>query len=99
MILNASFPGPNGESISVQMGVSYQNGQPRVQLWDNEGPVGTLSVASAHHADLAPGEFLAKVWSENEEIATCALKSGLFTDTGRRVPMGHVEAQVWRISQ
>lgn len=98
MTCTATFDGPYGEKISVQMGVSYQNGQPKVQLWD-DGPAGTLSVASVQPVDLAPGEFLAKVWSENEEIAACALKSGLFIDTGRRIPMGFVEAQVWRIVQ
>lgn len=98
MTCTATFDGPSGEKISVKMGVSYQNGQPKVQLWD-DGPAGTLSVASVQSVDLAPGEFLAKVWSENEEIAACALKSGLFIDTGRRIPMGFVEAQVWRIAQ
>lgn len=99
MTCTATFDGPAGEKISVQLGVSYQNGQPKVQLWDFEGPYGSLSVASDQPVILAPGEFLAKVWSENEEIAACALKSGLFIDTGRRIPMGFVEAQVWRINQ
>lgn len=99
MIYSATFPGPYGEKISVQLGVSYQNGQPKVQLWDNEGPAGSLSIAGPTDVMLAPGEFLAKVWSENEEIADCALKSGVFIDTGRRVPVGHAEAQIWKIAQ
>lgn len=99
MICTATFPGPYGENISIKMGVSYQNGQPKVQLWDNDGPVGSLSVAGPDNVKLAPGEFLAKVWSENEEIAACALESGLFIDTGRRIPMGFAEAQIWKIAQ
>ena len=99
MTCTATFDGPYGEKLSVQLGVS-QNGQPKVQLWVDEeegycSPAGTLSIASPILVDLAPGEFLAKVWSENEEIAAVALKSGLFIDTGRRIPMGFVEAQVW----
>jgi len=93
-----TFDGPYGEKLSVQLG-TYQNGQPRVQLWDNDGPAGTLSVASNQSVDLSPGEFLAKTWFENEEIADCALKSGFFIDTGRRFLIGHEEAQVWRINQ
>lgn len=99
MICTATFfDGPYGDKLSVQMD-TYQNGQPKVQLWDNEGPAGTLSIASDQPVVLASGEFLAKTWFENEEIAACALKSGLFLDTGRRVPMGFAEAQVWRFNQ
>jgi len=45
---------------------------------------------------LGSGEFAAKTWSENEEIAEDALKSGLFIDTGKRIRSGYVEASVWR---
>lgn len=92
-----TFDGPYGEKLSVQLS-NYQNGHPRVQLWGKDGPAGTLSVTTDKPVDLAQGEFLAKTWSENEEIAACALKSGLFVDTGLRLPMGYVEAQVWRIA-
>lgn len=62
---------------------------------ENGEPLATLSV-NVEGAKLGEGEFLAKTWSENEEIAKAALDSGLFEDTGRRVPTGWVEAQVWR---
>lgn len=45
---------------------------------------------------LLPGELLVKTWEENERVAKQALASGLFEDTGKRVPTGYVEAQVWR---
>ena len=48
-------------------------------------------------AALKPGEFFAKTWSENAQIAEMALATGLFEDTGRRVPTGYVEAQVWKL--
>jgi len=60
MTCTGIFDGPSGEKISVKMGVSYQNGQPKVQLWD-DGPAGTLSVASAQPVDLA----LASSWQRS----------------------------------
>lgn len=63
---------------------------------ENGEPLATLSV-NVEGAKLGEGEFIAKTWSENEEIAKAALDSGLFEDTGRRVPTGWVEAQVWRL--
>lgn len=102
MTCTTTFDGPYGETLSVQLGI-YQNGQPKVQLWADEdggfkSPYGSLSVASNQPVDLTLGEFLAKTWFENEEIASCALKSGLFIDTGRRVLIGHEEAHVWKIA-
>jgi hypothetical protein len=32
-----------------------------------------------------------------EEVARLALETGLFEDTGKMVPTGHVYAQVWRV--
>lgn len=46
---------------------------------------------------LEPGEILVKTWAENEQVAKVALTTGLFEDTGKRVQVGYVEAQVWRI--
>lgn len=61
----------------------------------------TIAVLSVNLPDdkqvLQPGCFFAKTWSENERIAETALASGLFVDTGLRVPTGYVSAQVWRI--
>ena len=49
--------------------------------------------------DLEPGEFFVKTWSENEQIAADCLASGFFVDTGKRVPTGWVEAQVWKFNK
>lgn len=46
---------------------------------------------------LADNEILVKTWSENEEVAECALASGLFKDTGKRVSTGFVQAQIWEV--
>lgn len=78
----------------------YANGALAVALIaaDTGEPIGKLSVNLVDEVHtLSPKEFFAKVWSENEGIAKDALASGLFEDTGRRVPTGHVEAQVWRV--
>jgi hypothetical protein len=80
---------------------AYQSGGALAVMLSNsttEEAISTLSV-NLPDADyeLAPGEFFAKTWSENEDIAKLALASGLFEDTGRRVPTGWVEAQVWKI--
>jgi len=40
-------------------------------------------------------EILVKTWSENAGIAQDCLLSGYFRDTGKRVPMGFVEAHIW----
>lgn len=85
---------------AVQTSTYMSGGSTAVLLNDSitEQPICTLSVnlpESCH--ELEPGEFFAKTWSENEEIAKLALTSGLFEDTGRRVPTGFVEAQVWKI--
>ena len=47
-------------------------------------------------AGLIDGEFAVRTWSKNESVAKAALASGIFEDTGKRIPTGFVEAQVWR---
>lgn len=59
-------------------------------------PYGMLTV-NIPEADLLPGEILVKTWSENETLAAAALASGHFKDTGKRVPTGFCEAQVWEV--
>lgn len=43
------------------------------------------------------GQFYAKTYSENEEVARRALASGLFTRTGMSIASGFVEVPVWTI--
>lgn len=49
-------------------------------------------------ARVADDEFTVKSWSENEPLVEPMLATGLFEDTGRRVPSGFVEAPVWRLT-
>jgi hypothetical protein len=72
---------------------------PAVFLIDrHKEPIATLSVY-IEGVELEPGEFLAKTWSENQRIADQAYESGLFENTGKIVPTGYVEAEVWRIKE
>ena len=77
---------------------TYHNGRPAIQLVtisDGE-PFGTLTCNIPEY-NLEENEILVKTWSENEEMAKCCLQSGFFKDTGKRVPTGFMEAQVWKI--
>lgn len=75
----------------------YQHGgKLAVELVAESGEeIGMLSVniPECSH-ELSDGEFFAKTWSENEEIAEDALASGIFRDTGRR-SSNIVNAQIW----
>lgn len=84
--------------LEIQEEIYENNGRICLQLWDKEGPYATLTT-NIPEAELAPGEFLIKSWSENHAIAESALRSGLFEDTGRRVRTGFVEAPVWRFKK
>lgn len=83
------------EDLSIHVGRYNADGSPAVQLYDSDGPYTTFSVCVPGTA-LAPGELLAKTWGENMDLRAPMLATGLFQDTGRRVPTGHVNAEVWR---
>lgn len=82
------------------LATKYQEGGDTAVVLEGEKGE-TISILSTNIPGLRlkPNEFLAKTWSENEEIAALALDSKLFKDTGRRVPTGFVEAQIWSIEE
>lgn len=59
-------------------------------------PFGNLTV-NIPEAELEPGEICVRDWAENEMLAAVALETGLFEDTGKRVPTGYVTAPIWRV--
>lgn len=61
------------------------------------GPVLTFTV-NLPDEHLEPGEFFVKTWSENEPLIPSIRNSGIFIDTGKRVPTGFVMAEVWKFS-
>lgn len=63
---------------------------------DPENPFCTLT-CNIPNITLGDREILVKTWSENEEPARCALASGFFKDTGKRVSTGFVQAQIWEV--
>ena len=91
-------------TCDVMLGRYQENGREAIALVGTGNgnfqgePIATLSV-NLGSANLADGEFLAKTYSENEGLAKDALKSPLFTDTGRRIPSGFVQLEVWTLNQ
>ena len=83
-------------TLHVITGAYRHDGRLAVELVHEDGePVATLSVNMPESAHLlGEGEFFAKTWSENEEIAEDALASGIFRDTGR-TSGDLVNASIW----
>jgi hypothetical protein len=84
----------------------YSSGSPAggpiaIQLFDDDDPPEPLATFSTNLAPygavLADDEFCVKTWSENEVLVAPMFATGLFEDTGRRIPTGYVVAPVWRI--
>ncbi len=73
----------------------YVAGGCRLDIIDEDGC--PYAVLTKHDADgvCAEGEFLVKAYAENVEIA--AAVKPFFEDTGRRIPTGYVELEVWRL--
>lgn len=76
----------------------YHNGRLAIVIGERSEPIGVLTV-NLPLAHLEDGEIIVKAWSENEQLAADALLSGQFIDTGKRIPTGYVEAQVWRVKK
>lgn len=75
----------------------YTNGRLAIKLIDHEdgSNIATITV-NLPEVKLAPGEFCVKGWSENREIIEDCRQSGLFIDTGKRIPTGFVQAEIWK---
>jgi len=70
-----------------------------LQGMDDGLTLGVLSVNPPQGVVLKEGEVCIKTWSENEPLVAPMLASGLFKDTGKRLDMGYVEAQIWTASK
>ena len=83
--------------------VNYADGNPGLQVlyWDKEFeswlPYATLSVNLPEKGSLPPKHYYIKTWSENAAISNYFRKTGLFVNTDRVVPTGHVVAEIWRL--
>lgn len=85
-----------GHTLTVNFAKYSNNDRLTVQIFDEEGPCTMLSCNLPEH-DLAEGEFFVKDWSENEEIAVAAYRSGHFVNTGKRSPDG-LAAMIWKMA-
>jgi hypothetical protein len=76
----------DGNATSIQL----------VTVSDHPEPFATLT-CYIPGVELADDEVMIKTWSENKLVAKTALASGLFEDTGKRIPTGFVLAEIWRV--
>jgi len=74
--------------------------QPALMIQYEDGSLfAVISCCIPEYIELEEGEILIKSWSENEEVVNFLREtSEKFSDTGRRVPTGHVEAEVWKMN-
>ena len=98
----------DGKTLQTRYGLSrlslgqYPNGRPAITLFIADGEEGageaiaTLTV-NIPGVQLGPDEIIVKTWSENLATAALMLKTGWFKDTGRRVPTGFVQAEIWKV--
>ena len=91
---------PYGQA-AILVGRYPVGGAIAIQLVDDESlskPLATFTTNIVPYvAAVAEDEFCVKTWNENEVFVAPMLDTGLFEDTGRRVPSGYVVAPVWRI--
>lgn len=73
----------------------YDNGRIAITISSDGVPFRILSV-NLPESPLEDGEIFVKTWSENAAIREPILALGIFEDTGKRVPTGFTEAEVWR---
>lgn len=76
----------------------YYNGRLAVVLDELDGNCfTTVSVNLPEEKEPEPGCFYAKTWGDNEPYREALLASGYFEDTGERVPVNFVVAEVWKL--
>ena len=76
----------------------YTNGHLAIRLIETKSkePWCDLTVCLVD-AELDDGEFFVKTWSENADTTTALIEqTDLFVNTGRIVPTGFVNANVWK---
>jgi len=88
-------------SASILVGRYPAGGAIAIQLVANDEPAEPMATFSTNlvscGAQVSCDEFCVKTWSENEVLVAPMLSTGLFEDTGKRVPSGYVVSPVWRI--
>lgn len=85
------------ETLSVEATGQYADGTTALQVFMEDGDLWATLTACSPGTRLGDGEVLVKTYSENEPMVAPLLATGAFEDTGRRVPAGFAELQVWRL--
>jgi hypothetical protein len=85
--------------MHIQLG-HYANGQPLVQLWDEDGPACTLSTAIEDAPKLPDDGFWLKDWSENRQRAGQMIEDGLIEPIPdiAPAPTGFVTSAAYRLT-
>ena len=74
----------------------YVVGQTAVIICDQNGEDYGRITCAIPGADINENEIIVKTWSENTWVPQLLVeRPDLFQDTGKRIPTGYVEAQVW----
>jgi uncharacterized protein involved in type VI secretion and phage assembly len=77
----------------------YQNGRLAILgICDDGEEFSVLTTNFPSHSHmLKENQTFIKDWSENEQFAQAALKSGFFKDTGSTIPSGFVQVKIWEV--
>lgn len=82
--------------------LQQQYGNQRIAITAHDaadgGPFGTVTT-NLPDFPLEEGEFFVKTWSENQWVPQLLTNCNLFEDTGKRMPTGFVEAQIWKLKK
>ena len=81
-----------GEACDIEF-KTYPNGRTAIQLWCEEGPMGTATVNIPEYP-VPENHVLIKDWSENRGMLQALIDAGVVKDTGIVVPSGYVEANL-----
>ena len=88
-------------SATILVGRYPAGGAIAIQLVGDDVPTEPMATFSTnlvpYGAQVSCDEFCVKTWSENEVFVAPMLSTGLFEDTGKRVPSGYVVSPIWRI--
>lgn len=87
------------DPLRVCVAVFSSNGRLAVYLNSTNGMLYTHIAVNVPELPISSGEFLAKVYGENEELREPLLNSGWFEDTGMRAEGGFVTLELWRLTE
>jgi hypothetical protein len=85
-----------GKTVFFKTTTYGNNSRLAIKLESLRGNIGILTV-NLPGEHLEEGEFFVKTWSENVELSKASFDTGLFINTGKRIPTGFVEAQIWKL--